>query len=325
MKGIPYTEAIKSILWLTVISRPDTAYAVRILSQFMQNPGPTHWKAVKRIISDLGHSKDLWLTFGRKGLTMLEGYSDADWVSQPHQHLISSFFFYYGQGVISWSSKEQAIITLLSTEAEYVAEMHASKEGVWLKSFIREVTGINVGALTIKADNQGAIALAKDNKFHMRTKHINLRYHFVREAMADKKIAMEYIPTFENVVDIFTKPLSKAKFSQFVRMLGLAIMKESVWVLRLNYLDSQYMPHLDWSCDVRVHVHLHKLTYSLEGEWWVYTSIISLFYIPYLWFLFITSYLIHSLHNSLLYFNSSPYIYVSTFVPRLRREYLTFI
>jgi hypothetical protein len=140
----------------------------------MQNPGPAHWEAVKQVISYLGHSKDLWLTFGGKGPTLLEGYSNTDWVSQPHQHSISGFLFHYGQGLISWSLKKQAIITLLSTEAEYVAETHASKEGVWLKSFVKEITGMDVGALTIKADNQGAIALAKDNKFHAKKKHIDL-------------------------------------------------------------------------------------------------------------------------------------------------------
>jgi hypothetical protein len=140
----------------------------------MQNPGPVHWEAVKRVIIYLGHMKDLWLTFGGKGPTLLEGYLDADWASQPHQHLISGFSFYYGWGLILWSSKKQAIITLLSTEAEYVAKTHASKEGVWLKSFVKEVAGIDVGALTIEADNQGAITLAKDNKFHARTKHIDL-------------------------------------------------------------------------------------------------------------------------------------------------------
>ena len=76
------------------------------------------------------------------------------------------------------------------------------------------------------ADNQGAIALAKDNKFHSRTKHIDLRYHFIREAVEARKIKMKYIPTSENVADIFTKPLARPKFVEFVGMLGLATMKE---------------------------------------------------------------------------------------------------
>ena len=140
----------------------------------MQNPGPAHWEAAKQVISYLGSTKDLWLTFGGKGGPQLEGYCNAHWGSQQHQHSISSFNFCYSQGSVSWSLKKQAIITLLSTEAEYIAEIHASKEGIWLKSFIKEITRHDVGALTIKADNQGAIALAKDNKFYTQTKHIDI-------------------------------------------------------------------------------------------------------------------------------------------------------
>jgi hypothetical protein len=120
----------------------------------------------------------------------------------------------------------QGIITLSSTEAEYIAETHASKEGIWLKIFVKELTGQKIKPLTIKADNQGAIALAKDNKFYARTKHINLCYHFLCEAIEAGKIEMEYILTSENVADIFTKALPKPKFNDFVGRLGLAIMME---------------------------------------------------------------------------------------------------
>ena len=188
MKGVPYCKVIGSILWPTVVSRHDTAYAVGILSQFMQNPGQAHWEAVKRVISYLGSTKNLWLTFGGGGKAELEGYCDSDWASQPHCHLISGFSFHYGQGLVSWSSKKQGIITLSSMEAEYVAEMHASKEAIWLGMFTRELTGQKINPLTIKADNQGAIALAKDNKFHAWTKHIGLWYHFVCEVVKARKI-----------------------------------------------------------------------------------------------------------------------------------------
>ena len=134
--------------------------------------------------------------------------------------------FHYGQGAISWSSKKQSIITLSSTKAEYVAETHATKEGIWLKTFVKEITGEKKGPLTIMADNQGAIVLAKDNKFHARTKHMELHYHFVCEAVEDGKITMKYIPTSDNIADIFTKVLLKLKFTEFVAKLGLATMKE---------------------------------------------------------------------------------------------------
>ena len=118
------------------------------------------------------------------------------------------------------------IIAFTSTEAEYIAQTHVVKEGIWLKSFVNEVRGGQGGPLTIMAKNKSAIALAKDNKYHLRTKHIDLRYHFIHEAVEDKRVRMEYIVTSENVVDIFTKALVKPKFTKFVGRLGLAMMKD---------------------------------------------------------------------------------------------------
>ena len=220
MHGVPYSQAIGSVLWPVVVSRPDAAYAVGVLSQFIQNPGPAHWEGVKRVINYLGCTKDLWLTFGGKEANV-EGFCDADWASQKHRHSISGFSFHYGIGAVSWSSKKQNIVSLSSTEAEYVAQTHAAKEGIWLRSFISEIRGEEEKPLTISCDNQGAIALAKDNKFHARTKHIDLRYHFIREAVEERKIKVKYIPTDDNVSDIFTKALPRPKFRRMVELLGL--------------------------------------------------------------------------------------------------------
>ena len=141
--------------------------------QFMQNPGPAHWEELKRIINYLRSTKDLWLTFGGQKETMVEGFCDVDWASQKPRHSISGFLFHFGVGAISWSSKKQGVVSLLSTEAEYVTQTHAAKEGIWLRSLMKEIRG-EEKPLTISCNNQGAIALAKDNKFHARMKHIDL-------------------------------------------------------------------------------------------------------------------------------------------------------
>ena len=156
------------------ISWPDAAYVVGIMSQFMQNPGPAHWEGLKRIINYLGSKKDLWFTFAGQKETMVEGFCDADWASQKHRHSISGFLFHFSIGAISWSSKKQGVVLLSSTEVEYVAQTHAAKEGIWLRSFIKEIQGGEEKLLTISCDNQGAIALAKDNNFHARMKHIDI-------------------------------------------------------------------------------------------------------------------------------------------------------
>ena len=174
MRGIPYAEVIGSVLWPVVVSRPDAAYAVGVLSQFIQNPGQAHWEALKRVIVYLGCTKDLWLTFGGHTKTLVEGYCDADWAGQKHRHSISGYSFHMGKGAVSWSSKKQYIIALSSTEAEYIAQTHVAKEALWLRSFLKQIRGLHDTPLTINCDNQGAIALSKDNKFHTCTKHINI-------------------------------------------------------------------------------------------------------------------------------------------------------
>jgi hypothetical protein len=221
MHGVPYTEAISSVLWPVVVSRPDAAYTVGILSQFIQNLEHVHWEALKRVIVFLGTTKNLWLTFGGPNNPLVEGFCDADWASQKHRHSISGYSFTFGKGAVSWSSKKQHVIALSSTEAEYIAQTHAAKEALWLKSFLDEIRGKSEGPLRMNCDNQGAIALAKDNKFHSRTKHIDLRYHFIREAVEDEKINVTYIPTDQNTADILTKALAKGKFKHFVEKLGL--------------------------------------------------------------------------------------------------------
>jgi hypothetical protein len=194
MRGIPFAEALGSVLWPTVVSRLDAAFAIGVESQFAKNPGMVHWDAVKKTIVYLLSTKDLWLTFGGKNRKEVEGYCDSDWGGQPHRHSISGYSFHMGDGVVTWSSKKQHVIALSSTEAEYIAQNHAAREALWLRNFVSKITNTPTGPIKINSDNQGAIVLSKDNKFHARTKHIDIRYHFIREAVADKKISIKFIP-----------------------------------------------------------------------------------------------------------------------------------
>jgi len=152
---------------------------------------------------------------------LVEGYCDADWASQKHRHSISGYSFHFGCGAISWSLKKQHIVVLSSTEAEYIAQTHAAKEALWLQSFIDEMRGPQDRPITINCDNQGAISLAKDNKYHSRTKHIDLWYHFICKAVENGKFLVTYIPTDKNLSDIFTKALARPKFEFFIVKLGL--------------------------------------------------------------------------------------------------------
>ena len=104
---------------------------------------------------------------------ILDGFCDADWAGQPHRHSISRYSFHMGVGAVTWSSKKQYIITLSSTEAEYLAQTHTVKEAMYLCAFVQEICGLDK-PITINCDNQRAIALSKDNRFHAWTKHIDI-------------------------------------------------------------------------------------------------------------------------------------------------------
>ena len=202
MCRIPYAEAIGSILWPVIVSRPDAAFAVSTLLQFIQNPGPAHWEALKCMIIFLRSMKDFWLTFSGRSKLAVEGFCDVDWGGQKHHHSISGYSFHMGAGAISWSSKKQHVVALSSTETEYIVQTHAAKEALWLCSFLQELCSAPDDPLILNCDNQGVIALAKDNKFHVRTKHIDVHYHFICKAVEDGKVVVQYIPTRDNVSDL---------------------------------------------------------------------------------------------------------------------------
>ena len=126
-----------------------------------------------------------------------------------------------GAGAISWSSKKQHVVALSSTKVEYITQTHMVKEGLWLHSFLWELHSAPDGPLILNCNNQGVITLTKDNKFHACMKHIDMCYHFIHEVVEDGKIAVQYIPTRNNISDIFTKPLAKAKVHKLTEILGL--------------------------------------------------------------------------------------------------------
>jgi hypothetical protein len=132
MEKAPYREAIGSLMYASIATRPDISFAVATLSQFLDNPGEIHWEAVKRIIRYLSGTRDFVLTYGDERHDLL-GYSDADGATQEHRHAISGYAFLIDGGAISWSSQKQELITLSTAKSEYVAATHAAKEALWLR------------------------------------------------------------------------------------------------------------------------------------------------------------------------------------------------
>jgi hypothetical protein len=164
-------------------------------------------------MSYLNTTKDLWLTLGGEGRKKPIVYTDADWASQSDRHSISGYATMIGTGAVTWSSKKQQIIALSSTESEYIGQTHALKEILWIRQFLGELTADFNHPTILYSDNQGAIALAKNNKFHARSKHINIHYHFIHEAVENQQVNLTYVPTAKSIADVFTKLLVVPKFT----------------------------------------------------------------------------------------------------------------
>jgi hypothetical protein len=179
MRKVPYREAIGSLMYASVTTRPDITFTVSTLSQFLENPGEAHWEAVKRVFCYLSGTCDLTLTYGGERQN-LEGYTDADRASQDHHQAISSHTFMIDGRAVSWSSRKQELVTLSTAEAEYIAATHAAKECIWMHHLIGELFPPSVSrSTTVHCNNQAALVLVKDDNYHACTKHINIRYHFI--------------------------------------------------------------------------------------------------------------------------------------------------
>ena len=165
MRRIPYREALGSLMYCAVATRPDIAFPVGLLSQFVENPGRIHWEAVKRVYRYLCGTRGWKLVYGSTTNDLL-GYKDADGASQEHRHAISGYAFLIDGGAVSWSSRKQELVTLSTAEAEYVAATHAAKEGLWLRRFIAEVFAPLETPLTLYSDSRSAIALTQDGSYH---------------------------------------------------------------------------------------------------------------------------------------------------------------
>ena len=221
MKNVPYREAVGSLMYAAMGTRPDIAFATSTVAQFSDNPGWAHWEAVKRIYRYLKGTKSLELTYGgdNRGLV---GYIDADGASQEHRRAISGYIFMVNGGAVSWSSKKQELVTLSTTEAKYVTQTHATKEAIWLRRLLTENFKSIDTPTTLFSDSKSAIALAQDGHYHARTKHIDIRYHFIHYVIDAGTIKLVYCSTNDMTADMLTKALPSVKAKHFATALGLS-------------------------------------------------------------------------------------------------------
>ncbi|GJU61792.1 putative RNA-directed DNA polymerase, partial [Tanacetum coccineum] len=225
---VKYRQVVGSLQYVT-LSRPDIAFAVNKVCQYMHAPTENHWSAVKRILRYLHGTVEHGMLIRRssgstlqaftdvlwKGNpdTSLEAFSDADWAGDSDdRRSTGGFAIYLGSNLISWTARKQRTVSRSSTEAEYKALADTVAELTWLQALLNEL-GIRSSSTPILwCDNLGATYLSANPIFHARTKHVEIDYHFVREKVAQGDLRVQHISTPDQIADIFTKPLPTPRF-----------------------------------------------------------------------------------------------------------------
>lgn len=226
--NIPYRELLGSLLFIARTTRPDIAFAVSKLAQFGAFHDETHWKHAKTVLRYLKGTASLGIEYGPSTNYVLTGYSDSDYAGDRNDRKSTTgYIFLINDSPISWSSKKQPIVTLSSTEAEYVALCSATKEAMWYRRFLEELNYDQTSPTDVCVDNTSAIKLAHNPEFHERSKHIDVKYHFTRERIEQGEIQVPYVPTTEQKADILTKPLMKSKHEDMRKKIGMT--SKGVW------------------------------------------------------------------------------------------------
>ncbi|GKB80261.1 hypothetical protein Tco_0947156, partial [Tanacetum coccineum] len=204
--------------------RPDIAYAVSVVSRYLANSGKNHWEAVKCILKYLWGTANVGLVYvtDRGNHVDAIGFVDSDYVKDPDKGRSITCYAFLVQGcVVSWKATLQHVVALSTTEVEYMALAEAVNEAIWQRGLLEEL-GVEY-AVAVNCDNQGAIHLSWNHVFHERTKHINVRYHFIREVLEAKTVKVLKVGTEHNVADALTKVVPGRKLQHCLELLNVGI------------------------------------------------------------------------------------------------------
>ncbi|XP_040255304.1 secreted RxLR effector protein 161-like [Aegilops tauschii subsp. strangulata] len=188
----------------------------------MEAPTTAHLAAVKHLLRYIAGTRKYGCRYVKRGDGKLIGYSDSDLAGDVDDHKSTSGnLFFLGGAPITWQSQKQKIVALSSCEAEYVAATTAACQAIWLSRLMRDLLKEEAGATTIFIDNKSAIQLCKNPVCHDRSKHIDVRFHFIRKCVEEGKIRVKHIATGDQLADIFTKSLGRTRFQQLRARIGM--------------------------------------------------------------------------------------------------------
>lgn len=222
IKPDDYKMAIGSLMYICSRTRPDISTAVRQASEHLKSPTINSWNLVNRIFRYLFATITHSLTFTKSSDMQLTGYADADWGSCINtRRSVTGALVFIGGNLIMWKSTKQNTTALSATESEYMSVTDACREVLWIRQLLEELSIFQKDATTIYEDNNGCIKLANNPLILSRSKHIDIRHHFIRQTITNGKVKLLAIPSAENRSDIMTKAIPRPLFERHVEKLGL--------------------------------------------------------------------------------------------------------
>lgn len=213
-----YREIVGSLIYVMTGTRPDICYAVTKLAQHMSEPTKAHLGLAKHVLKYIKGTINYGLKFSKSSNPLrIIGFCDSDWGASEDRRSITGYTFQLNSKgpLISWKSRKQRVVALSTCEAEYMSITFAMQEANFLRQLYTDMKGYDKGVVSLYVDNQGAIALAKNPVHHQRSKHIDIRYHFIRSEVESGIVDLIYVPSEDNISDVFTKPVSKNKLKKF--------------------------------------------------------------------------------------------------------------
>ncbi|CAJ2640974.1 unnamed protein product [Trifolium pratense] len=216
-----YKQIVGCLMYL-LASRPDLAFSVCLIARYMDKPTDMHLTAAKRILRYLKGTMSLGILYKRGSELQLHGWTDSDYAGDiDDRRSTSGYVFKLGSSAISWSSKKQPIVTLSTTEAEFVAAASCACQAVWLKKILHQLRKDQNKSTVIFCDNSSSIKVSKNPIMHGRMKHIDVRYYFLRDLVKDGILELKHCSTSDQIADAMTKPLKLESFTKFREMLGV--------------------------------------------------------------------------------------------------------
>jgi hypothetical protein len=219
-----YQSKVGSLNFGSNQTRPDIAFATGYVARYASNPNQVHMDAVNRIFAYLKSDTRKGIVYSDKHGLQLRGFVDSDFAGcEDSRKSTTGWVFTLAGGPISWSSQRQKTVATSTMDAEYVACAEAAKEAMWIRNFINDlrIPGVHIDTVPIYIDNNSALKLTKNPEFHSRSKHIDIKHHFIREKVEEGLINTERVSTKDNLADVFTKALPRSTHEDLINRLNL--------------------------------------------------------------------------------------------------------